>query len=131
MYARLSDYHGLNNLIWIWSGGNHQYYPGDDRVDIIGESSFPKTATGSEAVKLNYTEHYNFDARTRKPAMISRSSGLPSPDLMARDNAGWLIWSLYKGDFIIDGRGEVLKSVKNMLDNFYNHELTICLDGLE
>ncbi|MCL1789630.1 MAG: glycoside hydrolase family 26 protein, partial [Oscillospiraceae bacterium] len=130
MYARMVDYHGLDSLIWIWSGGSHQYYPGDNRVDLIGESSFPRDVMSSEAVKLNYTAHYNSDTRTRKPAMITASSGFPSPDMMARDNAGWLIWSLYKGDFVIDSQGALLKSSKNMLDSFYNHELTICLDSM-
>ena len=130
MYERMVDYHGLDNLIWIWSGGNYQYYPGDDTVDIIGESAFPGTAVGSEAVRLNYTAHYNTDTRVRKLAMITASSSLPSPDVMARDNAGWLIWALYRGDYVIDNRGEVAPEAVGMLDRFYNHELTICLDGL-
>jgi hypothetical protein len=41
-----------------------------------------------------------------------------------------LAWALYKGDFVIDSEGGFLPEVKNMLDLFYNHELTICLDEL-
>jgi mannan endo-1,4-beta-mannosidase len=133
MYDRMTSFHGLDNLIWIWSGGNHRYYPGNNRVDIIGESVFVDSGVGSQAVKLGYTEHYSRGAQlvqSRKPAIVTRSSLLPLPDVLARDNAAWLIWSLYRGDFVIDEEGVLLPSIEEMLDRFYNHELTICLDTL-
>ncbi|MCL2071246.1 MAG: glycoside hydrolase family 26 protein [Oscillospiraceae bacterium] len=136
LYDRLADYHGLDNIIWIWSGGSYQYYPGDNRVDIIGESAFADGDVGSQAVKMSYTALYNSDGHSQnrnqrlKPAVITGSSGLPSPDVMARDNACWLIWTLYRGDFVIDAQGAVLPDAKSMLDSFYNHELTVCLDNM-
>jgi hypothetical protein len=63
--------------------------------------------------------------------MIGASSGLPLPDILARDNAAWLAWTLYKGDFVIDSAGNFLPQVRDSLDKFYNHELTICLDNIE
>ena len=41
MYDRLTDYHGLHNLIWEYTstGVNDEFmawYPGDDVVDMIG-----------------------------------------------------------------------------------------------
>jgi len=137
IYEQMTVEHGLDNIIWVWSGGNHKYYPGDNRVDIIGESAFSPatvdddaTQMGTEAVKLAYTNEYSPNALFRKPAMVSQSSALPSPDALARDNSAWLIWSLYKGNYVIDSKGDVLERVKAPLDRFYNHELTICLDNL-
>jgi mannan endo-1,4-beta-mannosidase len=132
VYNQLINYHGLTNLIWLWSGGSYLYYPGDNRADIIGESIFTGNKgaiNGSHAVRLANTERYGFNSRS-KPAMVSASSGLPLPDILARDNAAWLVWTLYKGDFVIDNSGNVLEEAEQMLDRFYNHELTVCLDGL-
>jgi mannan endo-1,4-beta-mannosidase len=56
MYDRLISFHGINNLIWVWSGGSLSCYPGDNRVDIIGESIFD--GGGSGAVKFGYTAGY-------------------------------------------------------------------------
>lgn len=47
MYDRFVDYHGLNNLIWVWTSqvGDKTWYPGDEYVDIIGRDNYGFTAT--------------------------------------------------------------------------------------
>lgn len=36
MYKRMVEYHGLNNLIWVYNTGDSmQWYPGDEYVDIV------------------------------------------------------------------------------------------------
>ncbi len=42
LYDRLTNYHGLNNLLWVWNPNvpsyaddYHHYYPGSDKVDIL------------------------------------------------------------------------------------------------
>lgn len=41
LYNRLTNYHGLNNLIWVWSTSESEWYPGNDSVDIVGYDSYP------------------------------------------------------------------------------------------
>ena len=45
MYNRLVNYHGLNNLIWVFTttsdSGAPDWYPGDDYVDILGMDIYP------------------------------------------------------------------------------------------
>src|SRR5690606_35495233 len=40
MFDRLVNYHGLKNLIWVWTTDaapdNLEWYPGDEYVDILG-----------------------------------------------------------------------------------------------
>ncbi|MCL1866237.1 MAG: glycoside hydrolase family 26 protein [Oscillospiraceae bacterium] len=114
--------YGLDNLIWVWSAGDFNYYPGDRKADIVGENVFSDILTevgaGSQAVRLA-------SGNPAKMMMVSASPVPPSPDLLARDNAGWLIWSLYNSDF-----ADLTDSFAESLDLFYNHELTVCLDGL-
>ncbi len=38
---RLTNYHGLHNLIWCWSTPEVDWYPGDSMVDILGFDSYP------------------------------------------------------------------------------------------
>lgn len=42
LYDRLVNRHGLNNLIWVWNSqmGDHDWYPGDDVVDVVGRDSY-------------------------------------------------------------------------------------------
>lgn len=41
LYTRLTQYHGLNNLIWVLTSEDADWYPGDDVVDIIGVDAYP------------------------------------------------------------------------------------------
>lgn len=41
MYSRYTDYHQLNNLIWVWSTPEADWYPGHQLVDIMGYDSYP------------------------------------------------------------------------------------------
>jgi mannan endo-1,4-beta-mannosidase len=35
LYSRLTDHHGINNLIWVWNSILPEWYPGDSTVDIM------------------------------------------------------------------------------------------------
>lgn len=35
LHDRLVEYHGLNNLIWVWNSIAPEWYPGDSTVDIL------------------------------------------------------------------------------------------------
>jgi mannan endo-1,4-beta-mannosidase len=128
VYERFA-FRAMNNVIWVFSGGDYRFYPGDNRVDIMAEKVFlshersPGGNPGSQAVRLGSTN-------SEKPAMVAASSVLPSADVISRDNAWWLMWTLGRGDFVINEFGAVLPSLKERLDRFYNHELTVCLDNL-
>lgn len=42
LYDRLVNHHKLNNLIWVWNSqmNDHDWYPGDDVVDVVGRDSY-------------------------------------------------------------------------------------------
>lgn len=44
MFDRLTNYHGINNIIWIWNSIAADWYPGDDVVDILSADVY---ATGN------------------------------------------------------------------------------------
>jgi len=41
LYDRLTNYHILNNLIWVGSTPEPEWCPGDEYVDIVGYDSYP------------------------------------------------------------------------------------------
>jgi mannan endo-1,4-beta-mannosidase len=41
MFNRYVNYHKLDNLIWVWSTPEPDWYPGKAKVDIIGFDSYP------------------------------------------------------------------------------------------
>ena len=134
MFERFSEYHELNNLIWVWSGQSADYYPGDEYVDIIGECIYNADDTSSMpqfAGTADYSAQLGRTGRRRMAAM-TECALLPSPDLLNRDNALWLWTALYRGDYLVDSRGRLNEQFnsRERLERAYNHELTITLDKL-
>ena len=41
MRDRLINHHKLDNLIWVWSTPESDWYPGNEKVDIIGYDNYP------------------------------------------------------------------------------------------
>jgi mannan endo-1,4-beta-mannosidase len=41
IYDRIVNYHGIHNLIWAWSSPEPEWYPGNNKVDLIGYDSYP------------------------------------------------------------------------------------------
>jgi mannan endo-1,4-beta-mannosidase len=134
MFERFSEYHGLNNLIWVWSGQSAEFYPGDEFVDIIGECLYNTDDTSGLPQFVgtgDYSAGFGRSGRRRMAAM-TECALLPSPDLLNRDRALWLWVALYRGDFLVDRRGRLNEQLntRERLERAYNHELTITLDKL-
>lgn len=51
MYDRLTNYHHLNNLIWVWTSqvDDDDWYPGDGYVDIVGRDSYKCSASNAKS----------------------------------------------------------------------------------
>ena len=99
LYDRLTNVHGLNNLIWIWNGGNAAWYPGDDTVDIIGEDIYPgERVYNSQSAKfmecLTYTD-------ARKMIILSENGCVPDPELLFRDGTVWGSYCTWGGEFVL------------------------------
>ena len=60
MYDRLTNHHGLNNLIWVWTSAaawnkpysdGYYWYPGDEYVDIVGIDVYNESAASNIRTK--------------------------------------------------------------------------------
>lgn len=130
LYDRITNYHKINNLIWVWNGQNKDWYPGDDYADIIGEDIYPgekvytsQVAKFNEA--LNYTENKKIIAMTENGCLFD-------PDLAHRDDARWAWFTTWSGEFVVNSFGTLSEKYTEeyMVKHVYNHDFVLTLDEL-
>ena len=130
LYDRLTNEYGLTNLIWVWNGQSSDWYPGDDTVDIIGEDIYPGTQVyTSQSGKFAEAAE---TSGTAKLVALTENGCVPDPDLLFRDNARWLLWSTWSGEFIVNNFGQLSETYTeaDMLKKAYGSEYVLTLDEL-
>ena len=130
MYDRMTNYHGLNNLIWVWNGQDAAWYPGDEYVDIIGEDIYPDphshTSESDRFIKASkYTD-------ARKLIVLSENGSMPDPDMMLRDGTLWGFFATWSGDFVIHSGTALSNKYTNedVLKRIFNSDLVITRDEM-
>ncbi|KAL7274819.1 hypothetical protein RUND412_002250 [Rhizina undulata] len=124
LYDRLTNYHNLNNLIWIWNSVAADWYPGDDTVDILSYDSYP-TAGDHGPISAPYNALYELGADTKLIA-TSEVGSIPDPDLTQAYEADWS-WFVVWGDyFITDGVYNSLDFLKRV----YTSDFVLTLDEI-
>jgi len=94
IYERLNNYHHLNNLIWVWSTPETDWYPGNDSVDIIGHDSYPGVYN-YDPQKSAFDRLYQL-TKGRKIIAMSENGPIPNPDECFTNDAPWayfMSWS--------------------------------------
>lgn len=130
LYEKLTVEHGLNNLIWLWNGQDADWYPGDDVVDMVGWDIYP-----------GEHEYGSFSSTFAKCAdcfgenkliTLSENGCVMDPDLVYADNARWLFWGTWGGEFAVDGSGRLSEQYTelDMLKKAYSSDRTLTLDEL-
>ena len=135
MFDRLTNFHGLNNLIWVWNGQANSWYPGDAYVDIIGQDLYGEANDyGSKRVSFSRTLMYD---TADKMIALTENGSIPDPERILDDNAWWLYFLTWN-----DGAGAAGETNEN---NFwtgeyhnsnvhkryvFNHSLVVTLEEL-
>ncbi|MDE6729076.1 MAG: glycoside hydrolase family 26 protein [Oscillospiraceae bacterium] len=129
IFDRLTKYNGIQNLIWVWNNSDFEYYPGDNYVDIIGQSFYEKTSSSFAGRFGALAEN---PKTGRKAIAVTACASLPSIDNMSRDNAMWLWAAPDSGEYTIDNTGRLTEAYtkKSLLRAMYNNRKCITLDEL-
>ncbi|MCX6180298.1 MAG: glycosyl hydrolase, partial [Bacteroidetes bacterium] len=91
MYDRLTNYHGLNNLIWVWSTPSAAWYPGNSKVDIFGFDSYPADYNyGSQ--KTVFDQMFS-TCQGKKLVAMTENGPIPDPSVCIEDDAMWSYFS--------------------------------------
>jgi hypothetical protein len=128
MFDRLVNYHGLKNLIWVWTtdaaANNLDWYPGDDYVDILGADIYAADGDFSSQVLTYNSIKEKFGGR--KLITLSENGPVPDPDRLVDDRAYWSWFMPWYGSFIRDG-------IKNPLSHWQKvmaHDYVVTLDEM-
>lgn len=102
MFDRMTNYHHLNNLIWVWTseGNDPDWYPGDEYVDIVGRDLYPTTNVhDSQLTEFNKVKAI---VSSRKMIALTECGGIPDPDLMFQKGDTWLWFMPWYGSHTRD-----------------------------
>ena len=114
MHDRLTDHHGLHNLIWEFTSsaaktGHLNWYPGDDVVDMIGLDIYTDASSSMSGEWNDILAHYN----GRKMIALSESGTLPNATSMDLYNIAWSYFSLWKDGFLDDFTAQQVQALLN------------------
>ena len=125
MYDRMVNYHGLKNLIWVWTSqqNDQSWYPGDDVVDIIGRDIYKDGDHSSQILEFN---QLNMDVRGKKMIALSECGSFPDVDKLIADEAPWSYFMPWYGDFVRNAKYNSLDLWKKM----FAHNYVLTLDEM-
>ena len=121
MYDRLTNRHGLDNLIWVWECEETPYYPGYDRVDISGIDTYIYTKN-SGTMSEEY-EHLFAVSDGQKPLAITESGTVPDIQKLSEEKVPWL-WHMLWYRFVDNKDRNDHETIKG----FYNHPYVLTED---
>ncbi len=99
MYDRLTNYHEINNLIWVWNGQNVDYYPGDEYVDILGYDVYADA--GDYSSKKSYYDYTKSATTTNKIVAMTENGTMFDPDAAMNDGTRWSYFATWNGEFLL------------------------------
>ncbi len=130
MYHRMTDYHELDNLIWVWNAQGADWYPGDEYCDISSTDIYNQAYDYGTSPDLLADMSEWSDG---KLITMSECATMPDPDLIVRDNAYWLWFAVWNWDFIVkNGTTELSDAYTSfdMMEKVYNSDVIITRDEL-
>lgn len=123
LYDRLTNYHQLHNLIWVYTGTdtiNPDWYPGDPYVDVVGEDIYADPSSNMSANWANAQGQFN----GKKLVTLSETGNLPNPDKIRGFGTWWSWFSVWTGtDYIKKQPLDLLKAVYTDKDVITRDEL--------
>ncbi|AGA58379.1 beta-mannanase [Thermobacillus composti KWC4] len=124
LYDRMTNHHGLNNLIWVWNSEEPDWYPGDDVVDILSTDYYaPPGDYNPLSVKYEHLVQLRDDT---KMVALAENGPIPDPDLLQAYRANWLYFVTWTGDYIQDG----ISNTPEHLQKVYGSDYVITRDKL-
>ena len=130
MYRRMTKYHGLHNLIWVWNGQSDEYLV--EKYDIASLDIYqsPDKHFGSR-----YEQFISLSRMTGGHKILALSEASTPPDMneMFRDKTVWSFFGLWYGDYLIDKNGKYSEEYTpaDTMIAVYNSENAITRDEVK
>ena len=129
LFQRLTSYHDINNLIWIWNGQSTSYLVPVNTFDIAAVDVYlpPDHLFGSR-----YEQYLSLARITdgKKLLALSECSALPDLEMLLLDQSIWSFFGLWYGEYIMNADGTFADTYysSNDLYNLYNSEFALSLN---
>ncbi len=129
MYQRQTEYHKLNNLIWVWSAQNARWYVGDDYCDILSLDVY--SANASKDGQVNSLLFLQGISKN-KPIAMSECGTTPDIQSIADEKAMWSYIGQWGGNYLMNEEGKLSEEFNAEADliTMYNNNLTVTRDKL-
>ncbi|HET6557757.1 MAG TPA: glycosyl hydrolase [Prolixibacteraceae bacterium] len=111
LYDRLINHHRLNNLIWVWSTPETDWYPGNDFIDIVGHDSYPGVHN-YDIQKNSFDRLFTLTQGTKLIAM-TENGPIPDPDDCLALDAPWAYFMSWSDLVTAQNSNEHIKEVFN------------------
>jgi mannan endo-1,4-beta-mannosidase len=135
MYDRFTNYHHLNNLIWVWGANGlrdipfdeaydyKDYYPGPQYVDVLG----------ADVYHFDYEQKdYNslLQLANGKPIALTETGELPKPEILGVQPQ-WCWFMVWTSWLWTDNTHDRVKQVYNMPRTLSHDEVKAKLDSIK
>ncbi len=128
LYTRMTEYHELNNLIWIWNGQSADYLVNENMYDIASLDIY----LSADKAYSSRSEQYVLLSRMtggEKMLALSETSSIPNMNDMFRDHCIWSFFGLWYGEYLIDEEGKFSEkyTTEDAMVELYNSEAALTL----
>lgn len=92
MYDYFTNTKGLNNLIWVYTTTDrldHNWYPGDEYVDIVGYDGYDHSDAGEDNIFQSEFRELLTEYNGRKILALTETGYIPNVDAMAAADVWW------------------------------------------
>jgi mannan endo-1,4-beta-mannosidase len=120
LYDRLTNYHKLNNLIWVWNSVNSGWYPGNGAVDIVSADIY--ASAGDHQAQTSTFNSLKSLCGDSKIIAMTECGNIPN----FSTSAPWAWWVVWGGSFINGGS----YNSKSFLQTTYGASNVLTLDEL-
>lgn len=117
MYDRMTNHHGLNNLLWVWNSVDPSWYPGNDVVDIVSADIYGDEGDHS-AQKETFTSLQSLTDDTKLVA-LGEVGNIPDVEKTRAEGAEWAYWVVWNGEFIKEEAHNSLEFKKETFGSEY------------
>jgi mannan endo-1,4-beta-mannosidase len=124
IYTRLTSYHGLHNMVWVCNTDKSDWYPGNDKCDIVTVDIYANAGDHNPQASAWQTL-YGLSGGSRVLA-LAEVGVIPDPQQQLSQEIPWAYWVTWAGDFISGGSS----NSKQFLYNVYSDSNVATVDGV-
>ncbi|KAJ6260565.1 hypothetical protein Dda_4791 [Drechslerella dactyloides] len=126
IYNRITNYHGINNIIWVWNSVAAAWYPGDSVVDIVSADTYTQGDHGPISATYNALLSLVNDKKIIAAAEIG---SVMDPAQLQLYQADWVYFVVWSGDFISGGTWNSVDFLKSVYNSAYPDDYNVQSDN--